>query len=143
MEFLLLGPLEVRDGESAAKVGGAKQRALLALLLLDLGRVVAAERLIDELWGERAPASARKMVHVHVSNLRKALGADLLRTHAVGYSIEVEAATLDVERFEHLAAEGGRRLRPGSRRCVRAPRQGAVALARAGTGRVQRAVRRA
>jgi DNA-binding SARP family transcriptional activator/pimeloyl-ACP methyl ester carboxylesterase len=106
MEFLLLGPLEVRDGDGPAKVGGAKQRALLALLLLDLGRVVAAERLIDELWGERAPASARKMVHVHVSNLRKALGAEVLRTHAVGYSIEVDAAALDVERFEHLAAEG-------------------------------------
>ncbi len=113
MEFLLLGPLEVRDGDSAAKVGGAKQRALLALLLLDLGRVVAAERLIDELWGERAPASARKMVHVHVSNLRKALGAELLRTHAVGYSIDVEAATLDVERFEHLAAEGRAALAAG------------------------------
>jgi DNA-binding SARP family transcriptional activator len=53
------------------------------------------------------------MVHVHVSNLRKALGAELLRTHAVGYSIEVEAATLDVERFEHLAAEGRAALAAG------------------------------
>jgi DNA-binding SARP family transcriptional activator/pimeloyl-ACP methyl ester carboxylesterase len=113
MEFLLLGPLEVRDGDGAAKVGGAKQRALLALLLLDLGRVVAAERLIDELWGEPAPSSARKMVHVHVSNLRKALGAEVLRTHAAGYSIEVDAAALDVERFEHLAAEGRAALATG------------------------------
>src|SRR5262245_15571386 len=81
MEFLLLGPLEVRDGDRVAELGGAKQRALLALLLLDAGRVVSADRLIDELWGDDVPASARKMVHVHVHNLRKVLGADAVRTH--------------------------------------------------------------
>jgi DNA-binding SARP family transcriptional activator/pimeloyl-ACP methyl ester carboxylesterase len=106
MEFLLLGPLEARDGDRVVELGGSKPRALLALLLLDAGRVVLPDRLIDEMWGERAPASARKMVHVYVSNLRKALGAGLLRTHSVGYSIEVAEDELDVARFERLAAEG-------------------------------------
>jgi DNA-binding SARP family transcriptional activator len=57
VEFRILGPLEVYDGVRAVALGGAKQRALLALLLLRRGEVVSSERLIDELWGERPPAT--------------------------------------------------------------------------------------
>jgi DNA-binding SARP family transcriptional activator/pimeloyl-ACP methyl ester carboxylesterase len=113
MEFLLLGPLEARNGDSAVELGGAQQRALLALLLLDAGRVVSVDRLIDELWGEEPPASARKMVHVYVSSLRKALGAGTVQTHSVGYSIDAVAGELDVDRFARLAAEGRAALAAG------------------------------
>jgi DNA-binding SARP family transcriptional activator/pimeloyl-ACP methyl ester carboxylesterase len=113
MEFLVLGPLEARHDGAAAELGGGKPRALLALLLLDAGRVVSPDRLIEELWGAPAPASARKMVQIHVSHLRKALGPDWVRTHSVGYSIEVEPDMLDVARFEHLAAEGRAALAAG------------------------------
>jgi DNA-binding SARP family transcriptional activator len=113
MEFLLLGPLEARNGDAAVELGGAQQRALLALLLLDAGRVVSVDRLIDELWGEEPPASARKMVHVYVSSLRKALGAGTVQTHSVGYSIDAAAGELDVDRFARLAAEGRAALAAG------------------------------
>jgi DNA-binding SARP family transcriptional activator len=80
-EFLLLGPLEVwRDGVPIA-LGAPKQQALLAVLLLNRGEVLSSDRLIDELWGERAPAAAAKSVQVYVSGLRKALGAET-RLHA-------------------------------------------------------------
>jgi DNA-binding SARP family transcriptional activator len=76
MEFRILGPLEVLDDEGrTVALGGSKQRALLALLLLHRGETLGTERLIDELWGERPPATAAKSVQVHVSRLRKALGA--------------------------------------------------------------------
>ena len=64
MEFRLLGPLEVRAGDGPLPLGGAKQRALLALLLLNANRVVSRERLIDELWGEDPPETAVKTVQV-------------------------------------------------------------------------------
>ena len=106
MDFLLLGPIEVRDGDATVELGAAKQRALLALLLLDAGRAVSVERLVDELWGESAPPSARKMVQIHVSALRKLMPAGLVRTSAAGYSIEIPPEDLDLGRFERLAARG-------------------------------------
>ena len=75
MEIRILGPLEVaRDGEPLV-LGAVQQRALLAVLVLHRGEVVSTDRLVDELWGERAPAAAAKTVQVYVSHLRKALGA--------------------------------------------------------------------
>src|SRR5918911_737889 len=69
MEFRLLGPLEAWDGDAPVGLGPHKQQALLARLLLDAGRVVAVERLVDDLWGEAAPETAVKMVPVYVSRL--------------------------------------------------------------------------
>ena len=74
MEYRILGPLEVRQGDESLPLGGAKQRALLALLLLNANRVVARDRLVDELWGEEPPATAVTTVQVYVSRLRKLLG---------------------------------------------------------------------
>jgi DNA-binding SARP family transcriptional activator len=74
MEFRLLGPLEVVSRGRPLLVGGGKRRSLLAILLLHANEVVSAERLIDELWGERPPATAAKSVHVYVSQLRKVSG---------------------------------------------------------------------
>jgi DNA-binding SARP family transcriptional activator/class 3 adenylate cyclase/pimeloyl-ACP methyl ester carboxylesterase len=113
MDFRLLGPLEVHDGEVPIGLGGAKQRALLALLLLNANRTVASDRLVDDLWGERVPESARKMVQIHVHQLRKLLPPQVLRTHASGYSIEVGPDELDMARFERLATEGRRALAAG------------------------------
>src|SRR4051794_35686782 len=106
MEFRLLGPLEVRDGERSLPLAGAKQRALLALLLVNANRVVSRDRLIDELWGERSPETAVQSVQVYVSRLRKLLPPERLLTRAPGYVLEVGPEELDVQRFERLLAEG-------------------------------------
>jgi DNA-binding SARP family transcriptional activator/class 3 adenylate cyclase len=106
MDFRILGPLEVDDGAAPVGLGGAKQRALLALLLLNPNLTVAADRLIDELWGDSPPESARKMVQIYVSQLRKVLPADTLRTHASGYSLQIGDEELDLARFREMAAEG-------------------------------------
>ena len=76
MEFRILGPLEVLDEGRVVALGGSKQRALLALLLLHANQTLTPDRLIDELWGERPPATAAKTLQAHVSRLRKALAAD-------------------------------------------------------------------
>jgi DNA-binding SARP family transcriptional activator/pimeloyl-ACP methyl ester carboxylesterase len=106
MEFRLLGPLEVRDSAGTIALAGRKQRALLARLLLDANRTVAADRLVDDLWGEDVPESAQKMVQIYVSQLRKVLPADMLRTRPPGYVIEVDPAAIDLVRFEQLRLEG-------------------------------------
>jgi DNA-binding SARP family transcriptional activator len=105
MEFGLLGPLEVRAGEGPLPLGAPKQRALLALLLLNANRVVARGRLIDELWGEEPPETAAKAVQVYVSRLRKLLPAGMLVTRPPGYLLKVEPEAVDLWRFERLVAE--------------------------------------
>jgi DNA-binding SARP family transcriptional activator len=105
MEFRMLGPLEVWDGNSEVSLSGPKPQALLALLLLHPNEVVAADRLIDELWGEETaePAAA---LRVNVSRLRKALPRDVLTTRSPGYVIRLEPDQLDLHRFERLVDEG-------------------------------------
>ena len=110
MEFRILGPLEVISDGKALDLGGAKQRALLAVLLLNPNEVVSRDRLVDALWEENPPNTAEKALQVHVSKLRKQLGSDRIVTKAPGYAIRVEPGELDVERFERLAGEGGRQL---------------------------------
>jgi DNA-binding SARP family transcriptional activator len=105
MEFRLLGPLEVRDGDRAVALGGVKQRALLALLLLNVNRVVPRERLIDELWGEHPPETAVASVQVYVSRLRKLLPAGALETRPPGYLLAVEPESVDLQRFRRLTAQ--------------------------------------
>src|SRR5438034_9058178 len=107
MEFRLLGPLEVlRDGRALA-VGGTKQRALLAILLLHANEVVSRDRLIDELWGERPPGTADHSLDHQVSRLRKLLEpSELLATRSGGFVLQVEPEQIDVRRFELLLDEG-------------------------------------
>jgi predicted ATPase/DNA-binding SARP family transcriptional activator len=111
MRFGILGPLKVDDDGRELVLGGPRQRAVLAILLLHAREVVAGERLIDELWGEHAPASARKTVQVYVSNLRKVLGRGVLLTDAGGYRLDTRPGQIDAERFEALVDEGRRALR--------------------------------
>jgi YVTN family beta-propeller protein len=107
LRFNLLGPLEVRRGGTAIELGPRKQRAVLALLLLSANRVVPTERLIDDLWGDSPPETARSALQVYVAGLRKALAddGDLLRTVAPGYVLELRRASLDLDRFNALRAE--------------------------------------
>jgi len=104
MEFRILGPLQVLDEGRELPLGGAKQRAVLALLLLDPNRVVSRDRLIDELWHTDPPATAPTALQVYVSQLRKALGRDLILTQPPGYLIRVSDGELDLHRFELLVA---------------------------------------
>jgi DNA-binding SARP family transcriptional activator len=106
MHFRLLGPLEVVADDRPLELGGAKQRSLLAILLLNANQVVSSDRLIDELWGMAPPATAAKSVQVMISRLRKVLGEGRLATHPHGYALRVDPAELDLARFERLVEEG-------------------------------------
>jgi YVTN family beta-propeller protein len=106
VEFAVLGRLEVRIDGEAAPLGGPKQRALLALLLLNANEVVSRDRLVDALWGERAPASAQRSLDSYVSRLRTLLGADRIERRPPGYLIQVAPGELDLERFEGLLEDG-------------------------------------
>ena len=106
MEFRILGPLEVTADGRALDLGGHKQRALLALLLLQANRVVSSDRLIEALWEEEPPGTAPKALQVHVSQLRKLLGRERLETRAPGYLLRVEPDELDLARFERLQRGG-------------------------------------
>jgi DNA-binding SARP family transcriptional activator/glutamine cyclotransferase len=110
VEFRILGPLEVTEDGREIRLGGVKQRALLALLLLNPNRVVSRDRLIDELWETDPPETARTALQVHVSQLRKALGRERIVTQAPGYLVRVEPGELDLDRFEQLVAGDGRDL---------------------------------
>jgi len=105
LEIRLLGPLEIRDGSRSFAVPRLKPRALLAVLALSAGRVVSKDRLVDDLWGEDAPKTARHALENYVSDLRKLLGGDVLSTHAPGYVLRLDADQVDTLRFERLVRE--------------------------------------
>jgi DNA-binding SARP family transcriptional activator len=115
LEFRILGPLEVSDETGHVALGGPRQRGLLAILVLEAGRVVATDRLIDLLWGEEAPKTATASLQNTVARLRRALGADILVTHAPGYVLKVEPQQIDARRFERTL-EDARRLPAEERR---------------------------
>src|SRR3954464_3220865 len=101
MLFRILGPVEVAADGRTLDLGGPKQRALLAMLLLEANRVVPRDRLIDALWDESPPDTARKALQVHVSQLRKALGAERIETRTPGYVLLLEDNELDARSEEH------------------------------------------
>lgn len=106
MEFRILGPLEVLSDGRALDLGGAKQRTLLAVLLLNANNVVSRDRLIDALWEDDPPETAPKALQVYVSGLRKLVGRERLETKAPGYVLLVRRDELDLERFCALREEG-------------------------------------
>ena len=129
MRFCVLGPLEAyADGRSVA-VGGGRQRALLALLLVHAGEVVSRDRLIEELWAGEPPPGGPQSLDVYLSRLRRAFreagAGDVLATRAPGYVLHAEQT--DARRFEALAAEGRDALAAGE--AGRAARVLAEALA--------------
>src|SRR5690349_24046936 len=104
-EFRLLGPLEVRCADGPLQLGGPKQRGLLALLLVDAGRTVSTDRLIDALWGEQPPRPAATSLQNFVSQLRKQLGPEVLVTKPPGYLLRIDPLQVDVNRVNALVAE--------------------------------------
>jgi DNA-binding SARP family transcriptional activator/ABC-type branched-subunit amino acid transport system substrate-binding protein/streptogramin lyase len=117
MEFRILGPLEVSDEGRQVEIGGHKQRALLASLLLHANEVVSLDRLIDELWGETPPPTAAKTLQAQVSRLRRSLNGDEdpaahmrgpLETRGHGYVLKVEPGQVDADRFQGLLEEARR-----------------------------------
>ena len=120
IDYRILGPLEVhRDGRAIA-LGKPKQRAVLALLLLNANRVVSVDELSEELWPDGPPSQPRRSVEVYVSGLRKALGnpaENLLVSRPSGYLLRVNAGELDADRFESSLERGRHALvagRPGA-----------------------------
>jgi YVTN family beta-propeller protein len=133
LEFRILGPLEVVEQQRLVVLGGPKQRAVLAILLLRRGEVVSSDRVIDQLWGERPPATAAKTLHGYVSHLRKALGDEVLLTRGGGYMLAVAPGQVDAERFEALVADARHALADGDAAGARELLGSALALWRGET----------
>jgi len=114
VDFRLLGRLEVWDGSRPVALGGPKQKAVLAALLLRHGEVVSTDLLMDEVWGERASSGTAKTLQVYVWQLRRVLEPgrlpgsppEVLVTQSPGYVLRIDAEQLDAERFERLAHSG-------------------------------------
>ena len=118
MEFRILGPLEVTDDGRPLALGGAKQRAALAVLLLHSNQVVSRDRLIDGVWGDSPPPTAAHTLDAYMSRLRKELGEPAepprVITRRPGYVLRVETDELDLHRFERLLAQGRQAAAAGS-----------------------------
>ena len=113
MEFLILGPLEVRAEGRSLPLGGRRQRSLLGLLLLHANQVASRDQLIDGIWGEAAPSTASRTLDSYVSRLRTVLGADRLVRREPGYALRVERDELDLTRFQDALEAGRSRLAEG------------------------------
>ena len=107
MDLRLLGPVELRLDDQAIELGPRKQRAVLAMLALQVGRTVSADRLIEGLWGEHPPPSAPKMVQLYISHLRPLLAGSGARidTRNGGYVLQAPDGEVDAVRFERLLEE--------------------------------------
>jgi DNA-binding SARP family transcriptional activator/DNA-binding beta-propeller fold protein YncE len=103
MDFRILGPLEVSDDGRAVEVPPGQRRAVLIDLLLHANEVVSDDKLIDDLWGEHPPPTAQKILQLHISNLRKALGAERIATRLPGYVLQVRPGELDADRVREVA----------------------------------------
>src|SRR5260221_7302158 len=113
VEFRVLGPLEVVGPAGPIAIASGRQRAILALLILELGRTVSTDRLIDEVWGDEPPASVRQALRVHIAGLRKALGPGRIETRPSGYRMAAEDASVDLTRFEALLSEASHAVETG------------------------------
>src|SRR5262245_5215908 len=136
VDFRILGPVEVADDGEAIRLGGPKQRAVLAILLLHANRVVPVEEIANDLYGESVPVTAVAQVRDHVSQLRKLFGlkpnADggesMLGTQPPGYRLRVGLDQLDAFRFEHMTEEAAEALSRGDADAAAALLRQALAL---------------
>jgi YVTN family beta-propeller protein len=128
VDFAVLGAIAVqRDGEDLP-LGGPKQRALLAILLLNANTAVSRDRLIDGIWGERPPPTAAHTLDNYLSRLRKTLGDGRVSRQAPGYVLQVMSDELDLDRFELLLALGREHLAAGDGGQAARDFRGALAL---------------
>jgi YVTN family beta-propeller protein len=131
VEFRILGPLQVLDAGRELPLGSPKERALLAVLLLNAGEVVSRERLIDGLWGDSPPPTAGRALNVHVSQLRKTLarnGRDPISTRSPGYTLKVEREQLDAARFKQRVTDARARVAAGDVQAANSVLRQALAL---------------
>ena len=110
VQFRVLGPLEVDAGDGPIPLGGPKQRAVLANLLIRANQVVPADTLIDALWGDDPPEKARNTLQTYVSNLRRPLGDDRLQGRPPGYVLLLDPVELDADRFDSLVRDARKAL---------------------------------
>ncbi|WP_341720420.1 AfsR/SARP family transcriptional regulator [Micromonospora sp. FIMYZ51] len=110
MDFRLLGPLEIGYGTRLLTLGAARQRAVLAVLLLSANRTVSVESLADRIWGHERPASARRTIRTYISRIRQILPEPVLQTNSTGYLLRIPPAALDLHRFEQGTAYARARL---------------------------------
>ena len=113
MEFRILGSIEAVGDEGPLPLGAPKQRALLALLLLNANTVVSRDRLVDALWGTEPPKSAVSSLQVYVHGLRRALGGERIERHGTGYRLHLDPSSLDLSRFERLVDRAAAALAAG------------------------------
>jgi len=113
VEFRVLGPLEIVDGDRPVSVSAPKQRALLLYLLMHAGTVVASDVILDALWPQEAPGAGVRTLRFHISKLRKALeptvfgsGFSVIETHGTGYTVSADRHEIDARTFEARAATG-------------------------------------
>lgn len=123
-----MGPLRIRGDVGEIVFGAAKERSLVAALALSLGRVVSVDALIDALWGDSPPATARKTIQTYVKNIRRACGPDAIDTVESGYSLRVGSKDVDVARFRELVRSGEAALRSGETAEARKALREAVGL---------------
>ena len=142
VDYRVLGPLEARGDGRTLDLGGRKQRATLALLLLAPNTLVPVSRIVDGLWHDQPPASASNLVQGYVSGLRKALGRQVIETRGAGYMLHVPAGALDLHEFEVLAGEGARQVSDHRWDEAAATLAGALALWRGSAFRISRMSRR-
>src|SRR5262245_65610155 len=114
LEFRVLGPLEVRRDGEVIPIPAPKQRALLGVLLLHANEPVAQDELIDLLWGDDAPPTAKASLQNQVHAIRRALGAEVVERRPAGYVVHVQPGRLDLERFQQLVSKA-RRAEPRER----------------------------
>ncbi|MDH3540104.1 MAG: winged helix-turn-helix domain-containing protein [Acidimicrobiia bacterium] len=129
MEFRVLGTFEARDHGRPIDLGGPQQRLVLALLVASVNEVVSTDRLVDEIWGDSPPGTARKTVQGYISALRKTLGGDggPLKSRPPGYVLEVEPTGIDAVEFaERVAVARG--VSPTNAGAARADLVAALAL---------------
>lgn len=142
LEFAILGPLEVRADGQPVELPGSASRRVLAALAVGYGEWLSADRLIDEVWGERPPEAARKALQTHIWRLRRALAAAVpdpecvLASGPAGYRLDLTAGQLDAVRFERLV-EAARSAHAASEPVEGAgvAGRGAGSMARAAVGR--------
>ncbi|MDO0924263.1 AfsR/SARP family transcriptional regulator [Streptomyces sp. TG1A-8] len=117
MDFRLLGPLEIRAGDQVSTVGGARQRTLLAILLVDSGRLLSVDQLYGELWGEAPPPTMGNSLQAHVYRLRRTLqqishptAGPRLLNRSSGYVLELNGATVDTNTFHQTVSRARARM---------------------------------